>query len=92
MLDGNVFEPLWHVASPAEGTIKIWLIDTGCGHDLISRMELKDVARFAKKAAIPITFCTANGSTLATEVLPTFVKEFGEEVEPYTLAPSLLHI
>ncbi len=40
VLDRKVVELPWHVASPAEGTIKIWLVDTGCGHDLIGKSEV----------------------------------------------------
>ena len=44
--------------------IKSWLIDTGCGHDLVSRKDLK------KLALSPLTFNTANGKTTATQQAP----------------------
>ncbi len=40
VLNGNAVEPPCYVASPAEGTMKIWLVDTGCGHDLIGKSEV----------------------------------------------------
>ena len=40
VVNGEVVEPPWYVASPSEGIIKIWLVDNGCGHDLIGKIEV----------------------------------------------------
>ena len=47
-----------------------------------------------KKAGIPVTFMTANGTTVATEKLVLHVGEIGETIEPYVLAstPAVLSI
>ena len=42
------------------GMVKMWLVDTGCGYDLVSRRETTLIKRFVSKAKVPITFHTAN--------------------------------
>eukprot|EP00969_Alexandrium_andersonii_P202110 8930799-Alexandrium_andersonii.AAC.1 len=66
-------------AAPAKRLSKVdlWLIDTGCGHDLVSREHANQMNRWIRRAAEPIQFSTANGLTQAEEVLPVFVRELG---------------
>eukprot|EP00969_Alexandrium_andersonii_P178127 7876061-Alexandrium_andersonii.AAC.1 len=40
------------------------------------------------RAAEPIQFSTANGLAQAEEVLPAFVRELGQEIEPFILEPT----
>merc|ERR1712115_263213 len=40
-------------------SVKLWLIDTGCGHDLVCRKELEAVKHILKTANIPLDFHTA---------------------------------
>jgi hypothetical protein len=42
------------------GMVKEWLVDTGCGYDLVSKRETGLIKRFVSKAKVPITFHTAN--------------------------------
>ena len=81
------------LAKPKSG-VKLWLIDTGCGHDLIGKTELKACKALAKRAKVPIMFSTANGQTPANDVGEMFVQELGEAVEPYILedTPAVLSV
>ena len=74
--------------------VKLWLIDTGCGHDLVARRELKALRRLIREAKIPLNFFTANGEVPANEAIDLFVRELGEEIEPYVLeeTPAVLSV
>ena len=65
--------------------VKKWLVDTGCGHDLISRRELPTHGNCLKAAQVPITFDTANGETHTTEVADIFIKQLNADILPYVL-------
>ena len=73
-------------ASPAEPalsgaaldeTVEAWLADTGCGHDLVSKGDVAVLKKILKRAKVPLTFNTANGSTDATQVATFVVDELG---------------
>ena len=76
-------------AQPAKATgkasVELWLVDTGCGSDLIEKYEVRNLKSFVTRAAKPITFVTANGRTSANDVARLFVEEFGHEIRPYIL-------
>ena len=78
----------------SESPIVSWLIDTGCGHDLVGIEEIKALKRMFKAAGIPVSFQTANGVTAAREVIELYIDELGETVEPYVLAstPGVLSV
>ena len=86
----KVAERSGHAAAPVkhQEVVKLWLVDTGCGHDLVSREHARALKRGVKRASKPIQFATANGSTDATEVLELFINEFNQEIEPYILENS----
>ena len=69
-------------AQPAKATgkasVELWLVDTGCGSDLIEKHEVRNLKQFVTRAMKPITFVTANGRTTANDVARLFVEEFGE--------------
>ena len=69
-------------AQPARATgkasVELWLVDTGCGSDLIDKYEIRNLKQFVTRAVKTITFVTANGRTTATDVARVFVEEFGE--------------
>ena len=77
-----------------ETTITLWLVDTGCGHDLVSKADVYAVKRFLKAAPEVITFQTANGPSVADHVCPLRFDELDEDIEPYVLkdTPSVLSI
>ena len=85
-------------AAPAnhvpEHTIHLWLIDTGCGHDLVSRKEIAAVKDMVRKAQHTIILHTANGKVVARDAIDMFVKELGQNVEPYVLdtTPAVLSV
>eukprot|EP00974_Lingulodinium_polyedra_P006148 581402-Lingulodinium_polyedra.AAC.1 len=61
-------------ASPSTGSpssrVRLWLIDAGCGHDLVTKSEAQKMKEFVRRASVPMSFNTANGLTHADEVLP----------------------
>ena len=65
--------------------VKLWLVDTGCGFDLVSRDHARALKRWIKRASKPVQFATANGTTDAKEVLELFIDEFNHEIEPFIL-------
>ena len=71
-----------------------WIMDTGCGSDLISKAKVEDHKLRRSKAKNPIQFQTANGNTKDMDVVTMNIVEFDESVEPYVLpdTPSVLSI
>ena len=78
-------KPVSVPAEHGEASVDLWLVDTGCGNDLISKTVVRGLRRFVRKAAKPITFITANGKTQATEIINLSVNEFNENIQPYIL-------
>ena len=73
-----------------------WLMDTGCGHDLVGK---KMVHGYQTQAAPvgksgSITFATANGKIRTTEVVPMHCEVFGNEIAPFLLpeTPPVLSV
>ena len=77
-----------------DSPIEVWLIDTGCGHDLVGRKEVESLKAMFRKAGIPIMFQTAGGASLGTECLELHIGELDEVIEPYILAstPAVLSV
>ena len=71
-----------------------WLMDTGCGHDLIGRAKAKSLGVDIVKDDDEIVFQTANGSTSTSDVAKIVVDELDETVEPHVLdeTPTVLSI
>ena len=94
VLNGKVYELPWYVAAPAEGTIKIWLIDTGCGHDLIGKTEVASSGGVCRPAKESLTSNTANGKTFALEQASYQSAEFNEEIDAYVLdsTPAVISV
>ena len=94
VVNGKVVEPPWYVASPAEGTIKIWLVDTGCGHDLIGKNEVASSGGVCRPAGETLTFNTANGKTEALEQACYKSAELNEEIDAYVLdsTPAVISV
>ena len=42
------------------GLMKMWLVDTGCGYDFVSKREVAHMKRFVEQAKHNFTFHTAN--------------------------------
>ena len=71
-----------------------WIMDTGCGSDLISKAKVEDNNLRRSKAKNPIQFQTANGNIKGLDVVTMNIVEFDESVELYVLpdTPSVLSI
>ena len=72
----------------------LWLVDTGCGHDLASITNVKLSKGETKRLEHAITFQTASGDTPSTHVAPIFFSELNETIEPYVLkeTPSVMSV
>ena len=60
-------------------------MDTGSGHDLVSKREIRALGQALRRADNPMRFCTANGSTNADYVCRDRIKLIDEIVSPYAL-------
>ena len=80
--------------APVNQKVDRWLVDTGCGYDLVSKEHTASIRRWVRKAVHPRTFQTANGVTTTEKVARMTVGEFGEEVAPYILdsTPPVLSV
>ena len=74
--------------------VDMWLVDTGCGHDLVGRKDYSLRESNLVHADVPLTFATANGYTPATYRYPLFLEEIGYEIAPYVLkdTPAVLTV
>ena len=63
----------------------MWLVDTGCGYDLVSKRKTGMIKRIVSKAKVPITFHTANGATRTENIASIHVRELDENIMPYVL-------
>ena len=72
----------------------MWLIDTGCGHDLVGSQEIRQVKNLVRTAGKALILHTANGPTPAIECIDLWVRELGEHIEPYVLedTPAVISI
>eukprot|EP00972_Heterocapsa_arctica_P028326 4165793-Heterocapsa_arctica.AAC.1 len=74
--------------------VELWLIDTGCAHDLVS---IADIARSGETLCSlkdHVNFETANGGTVSTHTAPMQISELSERIHPYVLkeSPAVLSI
>ena len=65
--------------------VRMWLIYTGCGFDLVSRPDIKPIEEDIEKADFPQSFSTANGSVEADEQCPVQIDELSVVAHPYLL-------
>ena len=54
--------------------LKMWLVDTGCEYDLVSKREVALMNHLINKAKHTITLHTANGPTVTDNVAEIHVK------------------
>ena len=55
--------------------VRLWIVDTGCGHDLISIQDKEEGCYPVAIAEEPVLFETAGGSTTAKKVVRLQVDE-----------------
>jgi hypothetical protein len=74
--------------------VDMWLVDTGCGHDLIGRKSYGLNESSFVHADVPLTFGTANGEAIAAYQYPINLVELGYEISPYVLkdTPAVLTV
>ena len=74
--------------------VKEWLIDTGCGHDLVSKDGVQMLKPYFRDASEKVVFDTAGGEAPADTVVPMYVPDIGEAIEPYILdsTPNVLSV
>ena len=62
-----------------------FIMDTGCGYDLISKRKAKEFELDVHEGADRMVFMTANGITETREVATCSVDSFQEEAKPFVL-------
>ena len=74
--------------------VRKWLADTGCGHDLVDKDEIKGLTSYVFNSADPLRLFTANGETPANKQIRFKIPEIKEIIQPYVLAktPNVLSI
>ena len=86
-----------NVAASAKGKsdmLDLWLVDTGCGHDLVSNTNVKFSGGETRRLEKAVIFQTSNGDTPSTRVAPISFRGLNETIEPYVLkeTPSVISV
>ena len=86
-----------NIAASAKGKrdmLDLWLVDTGCGHDLVSSTNAKLSGGETRRLDRAVIFQTANGDTPSTHVAPIPFRELSETIEPDILkeTPSVISV
>ena len=76
-------------ASDPESCIRQWMLDSGCGCDLVSAESIAKLRKFIKKSKHEKVFATANGLTIADEEISMFIPELDETVTAMILESTL---
>ncbi len=86
--------PALQVGATPDSPIQQWLIDTGCGHDLVAIREVRALQAMFRKANIPIMYETASGTTPGNQCLLLHIGELDDTIDPYILAstPAVLSV
>ena len=76
------------------GASDLWLVDTGCGHDLVSATNAKLSKGKKRTLENQVTFQTANGDAPSTHSSQIFIEELSEMIEPFILkdTPSVISV
>ncbi len=60
----------------------LWLMDTGCGHDLVNDKMAEDHRVKTLRKSSRVVFSTANGRVESRNVVPFYCKELAQLVHP----------
>eukprot|EP00972_Heterocapsa_arctica_P048912 7206351-Heterocapsa_arctica.AAC.1 len=60
--------------------VELWLIDTGCAHDLVSIDDVLFTGDRLYALKKSLTFETANGGTVSTHAAPMYISELHEHI------------
>ena len=66
-----------------------WLLDTGCGHDLIGKSKAASLGVDIVQDKDEIVFQTAHGPTSTSDSIKYYVNELKETVQPFVLDETL---
>ena len=66
-------------------TIYEWLIDTGCGHDLVEKSDVAALASLFRPAPERVVFDTAGGEVPADKAVSMHTPAITQQIEPYVL-------
>ena len=58
--------------------VRAWLIDTGCGFDLVSKADVKPIQEYVEPTTLPQTFSTANGAVDGNHQCPIQIDELSD--------------
>ena len=97
MVDGEFIVDSGNTAASAKarlGVSDLWLVDTGCGHGLVSANNAKLSKGKKINLENQVTFQTANGDAPSTHSSQIFIEELNEMDEPYILkdTPSVIPV
>ena len=97
LVDGELVEEQGNTAASAKarlGASDLWLVDTGCGHDLVSATNAKLSRGTSKFLDTQVTFRIANGDAPSTHSSQIFIEELNEMIEPFILkdTPSVISV
>ena len=97
LVDGEFVEEQGNTAALAKarlGASDLWLVDTGCCHDLVSASNAKLSKGRNKLLDSPVTFQTANGDAPSSHSSQIWIDELNEMIEPYILqdTPSVISV
>ena len=78
------------LSEPAKGSRAKFIMDTGGGHDFISKNRAKKLGLDIEKSVHPMLFFTANGVTSTNDIAKIHFDEFESIHIPYVLDESIL--
>ena len=58
--------------------VERWLIDTGCGHDLVAYEDVRPFKQVLRRPKVPLGFHTANGPTNTKYTVKVMVRELAD--------------
>ena len=65
-----------------------WLVDSGSPLDLVDRSDAEPCKAHVTTGT-RVRLATANGETIADQVLPLDLKSLGEDIDPHVLASTM---
>eukprot|EP00972_Heterocapsa_arctica_P035556 5232622-Heterocapsa_arctica.AAC.1 len=74
--------------------VELWLIDTGCAHDLVSLKNITHSGDKLRPLFEHVNFQIANGGTVSTHTAVMEIVELSENINPYVLreSPAVLSV
>jgi len=81
------YKPACAAAVRTTKLIGRWLMDAGCGYDLVSQKKVLALQSRFGRAAKALEFSTAGGITQAQTICPMTVEELGALVTPFSSNP-----